>query len=347
MKNEKEISWDTEIMEKCPILYCMRNKSMMETCMCWGFECGEGWREPLWKLSAALETLNMTYWPKYHIRIQMDQLKEKFGVLHAYYSVVRDGVWHKRVLHNFFYGLYRKLKTVDYKLKRVQDEAPYVEHKKVELKTKEEFVREQHCAKNVSNVKVWEEDGKYWKQTDLQHYGKYSYVPTRLKLLHKLMNVSWKLACRLNSYGDECTREQEIIMKFMNDEAKRLIKIAEDKCYDTCEDCGANIGKNGFNKRCETTGWITYICDECAKKHNNSYYMDGALYNAGKCLKTKEQIEAERADIEAKYEANRKKYREEQKAFEKELEAAREEDIKTGRVAEEIFVNGLHDVVED
>ena len=163
----KTLNWDFEIIEKCPILYCGVDKTLQESLIPFGFECNSGWREPLWKLSAALETLNMTYWPKYHVRIQANQLKEKYGTLRFYYSVVYDGVWHKRVLHNFFYRLNRKLKTVDYKLKRVQDEAPYVEHKKIELKTKEEFVRERHYAKNVSNVKVWEEDGKYWKQMDL------------------------------------------------------------------------------------------------------------------------------------------------------------------------------------
>lgn len=28
-KTDKELSWDREIMEKCPILYKMRNASMM------------------------------------------------------------------------------------------------------------------------------------------------------------------------------------------------------------------------------------------------------------------------------------------------------------------------------
>lgn len=53
MNKDKEMKkeWDREIMELCPILYCESNKSMQETCMCWGFECGEGWKLPLRNLS--------------------------------------------------------------------------------------------------------------------------------------------------------------------------------------------------------------------------------------------------------------------------------------------------------
>lgn len=167
MKKNEDISWDREVMEKCPILYCMRDASMMETCMCWGFECGEGWKEPLWSLSAKLEALNMQYWPKYHIRIQAAQVKEKFGTLRFYYDIVKDGAWYKRIPHNFFYKLNRKLKNVNYACKEIQDELPYVEHCVEELETKEAYVKEKHRAEYISNVTVEEKDGKWFKYTDI------------------------------------------------------------------------------------------------------------------------------------------------------------------------------------
>lgn len=34
---------DTALCAKYPKMFVNRNKSMQETCMCWGFECGEGW----------------------------------------------------------------------------------------------------------------------------------------------------------------------------------------------------------------------------------------------------------------------------------------------------------------
>ena len=331
-KDKLELSWDREIMEKCPILYRMRNASMMETCMCFGFECESGWKDPLWKASCALEALNMQYLPKYHVRIQATQVKEKFGTLRFYYDIVKDGAWYKHIPHDFFEKIYRKLQRVNYKYKKVQDVAPFTEHIVEELKTKEAYVREKHSAEHISNVRVEEKDGKWFKYTDLENYGKWHHEPTKHKMLCKLKDLIWKLVIKLDSYGDKWSAEQQVIGKLMQDRADEIIRRAEDECYDTCEDCGANIGKHGYNKRCETSGWIRYICDDCAEKIEGTYYMDGGLYEQGKCIKTKEQLDIERKEAEAKYEANREKYKAEDEAFKKELEEARAEDIKAGRV---------------
>ena len=34
---------DKLLCEKYPKMMVNRNKNMQETCMCWGFECGDGW----------------------------------------------------------------------------------------------------------------------------------------------------------------------------------------------------------------------------------------------------------------------------------------------------------------
>jgi hypothetical protein len=34
---------DKLLCEKYPMMMVNRNKNMQETCMCWGFECGDGW----------------------------------------------------------------------------------------------------------------------------------------------------------------------------------------------------------------------------------------------------------------------------------------------------------------
>lgn len=39
MRNEL----DELLCERYPKIFADRHKSMMETCMCWGFECGDGW----------------------------------------------------------------------------------------------------------------------------------------------------------------------------------------------------------------------------------------------------------------------------------------------------------------
>lgn len=67
-----------ETLETCRILYSEHR--------CW--ECENGWAEPLSDLSYELEALNITLGRKYGIRIVADQVKEKFGTLRFYYSVM-------------------------------------------------------------------------------------------------------------------------------------------------------------------------------------------------------------------------------------------------------------------
>jgi hypothetical protein len=70
-----------------PNLYQNHSKSMRETCMCWGFECSDGWFKIIDELSAKLEPLG----------IVAEQVKEKFGTLRFYIggvpTEIADEVW--------------------------------------------------------------------------------------------------------------------------------------------------------------------------------------------------------------------------------------------------------------
>jgi len=65
-----------KLVKRFPKLYRGINKPMTETCMCWGFACGDGWFNILWMLSLALEDLNED--------IEVVQVKEKYGTLRYY-----------------------------------------------------------------------------------------------------------------------------------------------------------------------------------------------------------------------------------------------------------------------
>lgn len=52
---------DERLCREFPHLYRDRNRSMQETCMVWGFECGDGWYTPIYKLSVKLEALILKY----------------------------------------------------------------------------------------------------------------------------------------------------------------------------------------------------------------------------------------------------------------------------------------------
>jgi hypothetical protein len=85
---------DDLLCKKYPKMMVNRNLHMTETCMCWGFECGDGWYNILDQLMGNIQ---------HHIdwkteqkekfnrgegcpQVTLDQVKEKFGTLRFYYT---------------------------------------------------------------------------------------------------------------------------------------------------------------------------------------------------------------------------------------------------------------------
>jgi hypothetical protein len=90
------------LFEKYPQLFSNRSKSRMESCMCWGIECNNGWYELLssvcWRIFQHEKNIadrvrirnennkendqsDLDYVP-----VKFDQIKEKFGGLRIYFS---------------------------------------------------------------------------------------------------------------------------------------------------------------------------------------------------------------------------------------------------------------------
>jgi len=97
---------DKKLVEKYPKLFANRYGNVMETAMCWGFECGDGWYNILdvlcsniqhhidWKErqhNCAIEYNQKTTGehrkvPDLVAQVTVDQVKEKFGSLRFYYT---------------------------------------------------------------------------------------------------------------------------------------------------------------------------------------------------------------------------------------------------------------------
>jgi hypothetical protein len=93
---------DDELCKKYPKIFVNRNGDMKETCMCWGFEHGNGWYEIINQLCASIQ--HHIDWsngqrakllennphnipvPNAVLQVVADQVKEKFGTLRFYYS---------------------------------------------------------------------------------------------------------------------------------------------------------------------------------------------------------------------------------------------------------------------
>ncbi len=65
-----------------PDLYEQHSWSCQRTCMCWGFECGDGWEPIIRKLSEELTRLSP--------ETRAEQVKEKYGGLRFYVNSATD-----------------------------------------------------------------------------------------------------------------------------------------------------------------------------------------------------------------------------------------------------------------
>ena len=74
---------DKKLCEKYPKLFAQRHKSPQETCMCWGFECGDGWYD---LIDSLCDMLQFDIDRNRHDQIEVVQVKEKFGTLRFYTS---------------------------------------------------------------------------------------------------------------------------------------------------------------------------------------------------------------------------------------------------------------------
>jgi len=88
-----------QLYDKYPELFSNKDKSIMESCMGWGIECGDGWYDILsslcWMIKQQEDNIrsqteykqqkDATYTSDYY-PVKFDQIKEKFGGLRVYFT---------------------------------------------------------------------------------------------------------------------------------------------------------------------------------------------------------------------------------------------------------------------
>ena len=280
------------IISDNPILFKDAHRPMSETCMCWGLECGDGWLYPLSDGCAQLEGLNSIFYKMFRVRVQADQVKEKFGTLRFYTTVCIDPprivCWYEHLIEKLFDILCSK----DYKFKTVVDQEAWKETLTEVYTDKEKFDKEaaENRACNVFYTK--DAAGKMLKLTMFEHCQKTHQEPQQHKLLFWVSKHKWKtmgimrrILC-LNPSKVQCAAAALLDML-----QRKIIQEVEHECFNTCERCGRRIGSS-YSPRCETVGWTTYICTDCADKTKENYYKNGELWKEGKMVLSKEDVEA-------------------------------------------------------
>ena len=74
---------DAQLCTKYSSIFEDRNASMRDTCMCWGFEVGDGWYTLIDSLCGSIQ---WAVEKNDHYPVMATQVKEKFGALRFYYS---------------------------------------------------------------------------------------------------------------------------------------------------------------------------------------------------------------------------------------------------------------------
>lgn len=257
----------------CRMFYSDKDKPPTESLMCFSWECGSGWNDALAKMSYKIEALNLALYGKYRVKCVAEQIKEKFGTLRAYTRVTVDPPAWKSFLPNMLMRLHNRVSNmkVDYAMKKVVDSPRHVEYE-YEQMVKADFEKAGKDKYKCSNVDYHEDSGRFYKVTRLDRYERYHYSPTKNVLLYRLNKAVRTFALKLECWAGsrEPSPEQMVMSEFMDSAVEKIIRDAERECYYKCEKCGTDIGTD-YSPRCETKGWVTYLCEKCAKKQGGNY----------------------------------------------------------------------------
>ena len=99
MKKELEL----QLVKKFPVIFKDYGGDMRDTCMHWGFECGDGWYDLIHNLC---EKITLIIGNK-NIKVTAHQVKEKFGGLRFYYGTESPETFMSKVnyiISHFMFG---------------------------------------------------------------------------------------------------------------------------------------------------------------------------------------------------------------------------------------------------
>lgn len=231
------------------------------------WECGAGWYRELADMSYEFEALNEFLYRSCRVFVHADQIKEKFGTLRCYYGIYVDPVLPARLLKRALLFLPEALEgKVDFRMKQ-RELSPQREYAMVDVISRSEYDRLRSKAPSTA-FDVFESGGFCFKSTKVISCRRLSApFPTRFRLLYRTLGLLRRLSGKIQARN---SRKTEVMFQYAASKADEIVAKYEKRCYGTCEECGAQIGTK-YSARCETHGWIRYVCERCAKARGWKY----------------------------------------------------------------------------
>jgi hypothetical protein len=268
---EKNIDYDKikELTTKqCSILY-------KNDC---GWCVNYGWYDLIRDFSLKCEELNIMYYNRYRYRIVLDQIKEKYGRLRIYFSIVKDP---PKVI-NWVIKMVTILKDlispvkINYNIKRV-----YTQHPHTAI-TFSKSTENDNIVSIINNIKI--------KTEIVHHLGKQRDIPQKFKMLYQIYRLLNYIVVKTEIYFQYNFDQTDVIYDIMYNNVRELVIKYEKQSEDICCECGIHIG-TAYSKKCVTSGWIRFMCESCAKKQNSVYYIKRTKFLKGKKLNSKNEHE--------------------------------------------------------
>lgn len=229
---DKEL--DRKLVKTFPLLYTDRSKSMRNTCMCWGFECQDGWFDLIWELSEKIEPLIKKF--------KDDNPHGNCYECGCDYYDHRHMPSGKRVC--------TVIHQVPYQLFKHRYSCPIPQWKQ-----------------DIKYYGFWKGIKKSLSKDLEQTKFKWRSKLNRWWNIWFKLGIKKKVPCKCIEFEHRYPRASQVKEKFGTlrfymssgtDEIYKHIDEAEKKSGEICEGCGApGIRRGG--------GWIVTLCDSCAK----------------------------------------------------------------------------------
>lgn len=111
------------------------------------------------------------------------------------------------------------------------------------------------------------------------------------KIINFVQNIIFMIDNVLYYLSFKNTNKRNVMHIAFDKKVYSLIRKAELECDNYCIRCGAHF--SCFTK-CQTTGWITYICEYCAKENELVYYKNGKKVKNNNLLKKEKKEKKEK-----------------------------------------------------